>query len=171
MSERIRSIQEELKKEERELLEINRIVKRMKENMVDKTPSHFSKREIVNAIFGSIILGLTFIFKGAIMSTAKGLDWYHVQAIIFITFSVLAAEIYFIGYSRVKEKSKRHFGQFLTKRLVTLYGIAIMVTVSFIFLFNLNTSLGTVDNIVRMTVLLSFPCSVGAAIPNLLQQY
>ena len=47
----------ELVKEEKELSEIRTIVKRMKENIVDKTPGYFSMRDIINAFFGSIIMG------------------------------------------------------------------------------------------------------------------
>lgn len=171
MSLRADDIRAELRREEKELAEIHETVKRMKENIVDKTPDYFSIRDIINAFFGSIIIGFTFILKGATKETAIGLSIYHIIAIISFTFIVLASEIYFIGYLRVKEKRVRHFGQFLAKRLVTIYSIAIITTFILIFLFNINSHLGTNENLLKMVFLLSLPCSVGAAIPNLLRQY
>ena len=171
MKSRVNDIRAELEREEKEILEVRDIVNSMKEKVLDKHPSHFSRRDIVNASFGSLTIGLAFVFKGAIYDTAMKLDLLHTELIILSTFLILMAQIYFIGYSRVKEKTKRQFGEFMTKRLTTLYFVSIISSFFLIYIFNIDKALPTFFDTMKMVVLLSMPCSVGAAIPSLLKQY
>ena len=171
MTLRTDQIREEFEREEKEVIEIKEMVRRMKEKVLDKNPSHFSRRDIINASFGSLIIGLAFVFKGAVAKVARNLDVLHIELIILSTFLILIAEIYFVGYSRVKEKTTRHFGEFMTKRLVTIYFVAIISSFFLIYIFNIDKNLPTFFDVMKMVVLLSMPCSVGAAIPSLLKQY
>lgn len=168
---KVDEIRKEIEKEEQELLQIRELVNHMKEKVVDKEPEHFSKRDILNAFFGSLIVGLTFIFKGDIIKSAINLRITHIEMIILSTFIILIAQIYFIGYLRVKDKSKRTFGEFMTKRLLTLYSMAVITAFFLIYIFNIDFTLPTFKDEIKMVILLSMPCSVGAAIPSLLKQY
>lgn len=171
MSKRIEEIKKELRREEKEVLEIKEMLASVKAKVLDKEPSYFSRRDIVNTFFGSLLIGLTFILKGSVNRVASGLDIIHLELIILSTFLILIAEIYFVGYSRVKEKDKRHFGEFLTKRLTTLYAIAILTSFFLIYIFNMDKEIGSFMEVMKMVVLLSMPCSVGAAIPSILKKY
>jgi len=42
---------------------IKKDVESMKEKLVEKTPSHFSRRDIVNALFGTLIICVTFVMR------------------------------------------------------------------------------------------------------------
>jgi uncharacterized membrane protein len=161
----------EIKKEEKELNEIRDVILSMKRKVLDKAPSHFSKRDIINAIFGSLVVGLTFVLKGGIIQTAQNLTLVHIEFIILFTLLILMAQIYFIGYSRIDDKSDRSFGEFMTKRLVTLYGISLIISFFLVYIFNINMALPDFYNTMKMVVLLSMPSAVGAAVPNLLKQY
>ncbi len=145
----------------------------MREKLLDKHPSHFSRRDVVNTFFGSLIIGLTFVLKGAVVRTAEALSEMNVILIIFSTIAILTIEIYYIGYSRVgtKERKYRGFGQFWAKRLFTLYGIALLVSLYLVYIFGIVNQFSEPRIVYHAVVLLSMPCSVGAAIPHLLKKY
>ena len=167
-------IERDIEEEKKEIEVIEKNIERINEKLLDKVPSHFSKRDIINALFGSMILGLSFILNGATIPTAVNLTWLHIEFIVIITVIVLMGEIYFISYTRVKDKDQRKLGQFVTKRLVVLYGISIMVSFIIVYLFNMNNNPlvgGLFANVLKIVCLVSFPSAVGAAVPSLLKQY
>jgi len=168
-----RKILTDLEDEKHEIEHIESQICLIKERLLDRVPDHFSRRDIINAVFGSLTLGITFILKGATVSTAVGLHTIHIVLIMAVTLLVLFCEIYFIGYSRVKNKSQRRFGQFMTKRLFALYGITLAMSWMLVYLLNLNHNplVGSFSDVMRIVVLMSFPCAVGAAIPSLMKKY
>jgi uncharacterized membrane protein len=148
-------------------------IKKIRERLLDRVPEHYSKRDMINAFFGSLTIGITFILKGATVRTAVGLDVFHTELVIAATLMILFVEIYFIGYSRVKNKSQRKLGQFMTKRLIALYGITLLISVSLVYLLNLNNSeyVTSFMDVMKIVVVVSFPCAIGAAVPSLLKKY
>lgn len=162
-----------LVKEEQEIKKIEEDMGLLREKLLEKRPSHFSKRDIVNTFFGSLIIGLTFILKGAVVSTAENMDMKHIFFIVVSTIFILTIEIYYIGYSRVskKERMYRKFDQFWAKRISTLYGIALLVSVYLVYIFGTNEILSTDMAVFNAIILLSMPCAIGAAIPHLLKKY
>jgi len=165
---------EKLEQEEKREIEcLENHIDQIKERLVDRVPEHFSKREVINAFFGSLTIGITFILKGATVRTAVGLDTFHTLLVFGATLMVLFVEIYFIGYSRVKNKSKRKFGQFMAKRLTTLYTITILTSICLVYLLNLNNSdyVSTFSDVTKIVVVVAFPCAIGAAVPSLLRKY
>jgi uncharacterized membrane protein len=168
-----RQILDDLEKEKKEIEAIETHVKCIKERLLDRVPEHFSKRDVINAMFGSLTLGITFILKGATVSTAIALTPVHMELITGMTLVVLFGEIYFIGYSRVKNKSQRRFGQFMTKRLVALYAISLFTSAMLVYLFNLNhnPAVASFYDVAKIVILMTFPCAIGAAVPSLLKKY
>jgi uncharacterized membrane protein len=166
-------IEHDIKEEKREIEMLERSIAHINDKLLEKVPSHFSRRDIVNAFFGSLIMGLTFILNGATLPTAANLHVAHIELIILITFAVLSAEIYYISYTRVKDKTTRKFGQFLTKRLVVLYSSSVLMSFMLVYLFNINNNqiVGSFYNVLKVVILVSFPCAIGAGIPSLLKQY
>ena len=148
-------------------------IKKIRERLLDRVPEHYSKRDMINAFFGSLTIGITFILKGATVRTAVGLDVFHTELVIAATLMILFVEIYFIGYSRVKNKSQRKLGQFMTKRLFALYGITLLISISLVYLLNLNNSeyVTSFGDVLKIVVVVSFPCAIGAAVPSLLKKY
>ena len=166
-------IMKELKGEKHELECLESEIHHMRERLLDRVPERFSKRDMVNSFFGSLTIGITFILKGGTVKTAVGLDILHTEMIVVATLLVLFAEIYFIGYSRVKDKSTRHLGQFMTKRLSALYAITIIISFCLVYLLNLNNSaeVSSFYDVMKIVVVVAFPCAIGAAVPSLLRKY
>ncbi len=161
------------KKIEDEMGKIERDIEFLREKLLEKHPSHFSNRDIINTFFGSLIIGLTFIMKGAVVATAKQLSRQHLLLIVISTIAILTCEIYWIGYSRVsrRERKKRGFFQFWAKRITALYGIALIVSVYLVYIFGVNQFFITQQGVFNIVILMSMPCAVGAAIPHLLKKY
>ena len=152
--------------------QIKKGVDELRNRLLIKEPEKFSVRDLVDAYFGALLLGMTFAVKGLLIKVSQALDTTHLVLIVVFTLLILTAEIYFIGYSRVTEKSKRKFGQFWLKRIFTFYLVAIVTSVFLVYLFGLN-KLPEVTNgdVLNLAVLISFPCAIGAAIADLLKKY
>lgn len=167
------SVQQHFKKEENDIQRIEQDIDFLRSKLVEKHPSHFSNRDIINTFFGALIIGLTFIMKGAVVSTAEALTQPNALLIVLSTIVILTSEIYWIGYSRVgkEERKKRSFFQFWAKRIITLYGIAIIVSVYLVYVFGVNQFFTTEQGVFNVVILLSMPCAIGAAIPHLLKKY
>ena len=131
-----------------------------------------SLQEPTNAFFGSLLVGLTFMFKGNLIKTAMLLQPVHIILILVSTVFILFCEIYFIGYSRVPNKKERPFGQFFGKRFTALYGITLIVSLYLIYIFGIYLQLEQGwYGIFKMLVLVSMPCSIGSAVPSLMKQF
>jgi uncharacterized membrane protein len=166
-------IEHEIKEEKEEIEHIEKNIDLLREKLLEKTPSHFSKRDVVNAAFSSLILGINFVLNGATVSTALRLTNVHVVLITICTLLILFAEIYFIAWSRVKDKSNRKLGQFMAKRLCTLYLITCLVSLFLVNILNINHAPGISSfyDVMKVVLLITMPCAIGAAIPSLLKQY
>lgn len=168
--DQLKKIEKAIKKEKRDLKEIGEKIDEIEKEIVEKEPPHFSKKDIINAFFGALIIGLTFVFKGSLIQQVLSLTSIHVILVVISTLIILSVQIYFIGYKKVRDKKHRNFSQFLMKRLVTLYIIAIVVSLYLVYIFNVNYVVGGFLNAFKLVVVLSMPCSIGAAIPSLIKQ-
>lgn len=158
---------------EKEIEEIEQKIGALYDKIYEKRPSHFRKRDIVNAFFASLLFGLIFMFKGSLLEISLNLTAAHVFVIVILTAVILSLQIYYVGFTRIgpKEMGKRHFGQFWAKRFFTFYIIALAVPLMLIYIYDINTLVATNFDIVRIVVAVSMPCAIGAAIPSLLKQY
>lgn len=159
----------EVKKEELEVEEIRSEINRLSDKLLEKKIDHFSKKDITNAIFGALIIGLTFVFKGLLIDVGMHLPWANVVMIITVTLFILTSEIYYIGYSRVTDKNERPFGQFLMKRLFAMYMIALVISFFLLYLFGFVYLVTSGANFVKLIFVVAMPCAVGAAIPSMLK--
>ncbi|HLD89104.1 MAG TPA: DUF2391 family protein [Candidatus Nanoarchaeia archaeon] len=157
-------------REEFEIEKIESEIELLREKLLEKRPEHFSSKDIVTSFFASFIVGLTFVFNGALVERVKNLTDNHVILILFLTIAILTAQIYFIGYSRIKDTKERPFGQFWLKRLITFYFISIITSVFLVYLFAINQFIAP-EKVFNLVIALSMPCAVAAAIPNLIRQY
>lgn len=154
--------------------DIKKGVDELRKRYLMDEPEHFSKRDLVDAFFGALLLGLTFAVKGLLIRVSQALSNTNIILIIVFTLLILTAEIYFIGYSRVTKKSERKFGQFWVKRILVFVIVAAITSIVLIYLFGLN-KLSEINNnfssVFRLIVLISMPCAIGAAIADLLKKY
>ncbi|MEE9525153.1 MAG: DUF2391 family protein [Candidatus Woesearchaeota archaeon] len=154
--------------------EVKKGVDELRTKLLVKEPSDFSERDIVRAFFGALLLGLTFAVKGLLIQVSLVMDALHMYMIVIVTLLILTAEIYFIGYRKVKQKAKRKFGQFWLKRLVVFYVVAIFTSVLLVYLYGLNKLVDVASNnlgVLKLVVIISLPCAIGAAIGDLLKKY
>lgn len=156
-------------KELEEVEEIKHELELITEKLVEKKLDRFSKKDITNALFGALTVGLTFCFKGLLIEVGMSLPWSNVIMIITMTLFILTTEIYFIGYSHVKDVTNRPFGEFLVKRLFTMYAVALVVSFFLLFLFGFMYLSGSLENFVKLIFVVAMPSAIGAAIPNLLK--
>lgn len=162
-----KNIEKELKKENHGLAKIEDDVEKLKDCVVDKTPTHFSIQDIVISLMGALFFGLTFIMKSNLINTVIMLDIVRVFLITAATFVLLIFGIYILSYKRVKDKDRRRPFQFIMKRLVTLYLVSILVPIFLIYIFGINEQLGTSYNIMKAVIVLSMPCALGTSISYL----
>ncbi|MBI4140600.1 DUF2391 family protein [Candidatus Woesearchaeota archaeon] len=134
-------------------------------------PEHFSMKDIVRSFFGAAFIGSTFIFSRLLIEIPPLLATRHVIAIVVSTLAILTAEIYYIGYQRVENKKARPFGQFWLKRLLTFYAVSIIVSSYLALIYNVIHLVGGGDNVIKLIVAMSLPCSIGASITDLLKKY
>jgi len=137
--------------------------------VVEKEPEHFSKEDIVRGFFGALFFGFSFAFSKLVVDVGNVLTWAHVWIILLSTFVILTLEIYFIGYERVPNKKERLFGQFWLKRIITFYLIAYVVSFFLVYVFGIYLLAGA--NVLKIIIAISMPCSIGAAMADLLKKY
>lgn len=139
----------------------------------DKTIEHFGKKDIVISFFGALIVASGFIFKGNILLISHKLSFLRLFWIIIATVLIILAEIYFIGYSRVRNKKKRPFMEFAIKRVVTVYAMCLFVGGFLAFLYNLHhiEGNGTAIHLFKIAVAISFPASIGATLTDLFKKF
>jgi len=155
-------------KSENELIRTD--VSRLRKELVEKMPEYFSFKDIFRAFFGSLFFGFSLLFSGNLVRVAGIMGIYDLMLVILFTLLTITAEIYFIGYSRVLNKSHRTFGQFWFKRVVAFYAVAIIISIviSHVFGLHMITDSYTYRNLV---IILSAPCAIGASMSDLLKKY
>ena len=136
-----------------------------------KPPEPFGAKDFIYSFFGALVVGLTFMFKGLLIETGLNLKWLNVILIVIATLIILSVEIYFVGYSKVPNKKERPFGQFLAKRLLSIYLIAIIVSFMLAYLYGINYRAETTEQLFKIILAVSMPCAIGAAFTNLLKKY
>lgn len=170
MHSRITKIEQELS----ELREDNRVIKEDVEDIkthVDKVPEHFSEKDILRSFIGSLFLGFSIIFSGSLIAVSRVMPFEHIFTIIFFTLIILIAEIYFIGYSHVENKNHRKFPQFMIKRLLTFYLVAALVSFILMYIFGLIYLVESSEQLIKLIIIISGPCAIGASIGDLLKKY
>lgn len=149
---------------------IERDVEILKEGLLEKKQERFSRQDVVRAFFGALLIGITFLFSGGLIGVAKTLSWTNVGLIIVFTVLLLVSEIYFIGWSRVRKEKGRNVFEFTLKRLLAFYIISMLVSVFYVYIFGINSLLSDGD-ILKLIFMVAMPCSIGAAIGDLLRKY
>ncbi|HLC46217.1 MAG TPA: DUF2391 family protein [Candidatus Nanoarchaeia archaeon] len=145
-------------------------IKEIKERLLYRKPSRFSAQDIVEAFFGALVIGLTFVFKGALLTTVQKMGWANVIIVAVATILILLLEIYVIGYRRIRGEEGRNALEFTIKRFFTAYGIALLVSLFLVYVFGLNSWLDNGTEI-KIIIVLAMPTSIGAALADLIRKY
>lgn len=158
-------------KKETSIQHVEREVHLIKEQLVERIPSHFNAKHVVSAFFGALLIGITFMPKGFLLDIATNLEARHLASIAVITLLILSGEIYFIGYERVKDKKTRPFFQFLVKRILSYYSIAFLVSGLLVYVYGVDQLVFSNYDVFRVIVAMSLPSAIGASLSDLLNQY
>lgn len=161
----------ELLNQRNEIDDINYKITRLKESILDRYPKHFGIRNIVDSFFAALLVGLTFVLKGATVRTAINLQYVNVVAISVFTFAIVIMQVYFVSYSRVKSREERPVFPFMAKRIVAIVLVSFGVSITLIFLLGINNEVGTMESVCKVILLLSSICAMGSAIPGLMIKY
>lgn len=140
-------------------------------NTVERVPDHFNRRHFVGAVFGALFFGLAFSLKGLLLQVTSRLTENHLLFMVIAIFAILTAEIYYIGYSKVKDKHDRKFGQFWAKRVTAYLFIGFLVSTFLVYLYGLNNLATGTMHVRNIIIALAVPCCFGASIADLLKKY
>lgn len=164
----------EVEEELENVKEIKKNLSALRVRLLEKRPEPFSVIDILYALFASLVIGLGFVFKGALIKYAVDLTTFHINFIVLITILLLTAEAYFLGYRRVSNKAERKMGQFLFKRVATLFILSLLVSIFLVYTYGINYQPlinNDAINVLKVVIALTMPCATGAAIPSLLKKY
>lgn len=146
-------------------------VEKLRDKLIDHTPEHFSKQDLVRASIGALFLGFSVLFSGNLANLSTKIPSAHLYIIIFSTILILTIEIYIIGYSGVTDKTSRKFGQFWMKRVTAFYSIAIVLATLLACIFGLYYIMPDINSFLHLIIILSAPCAIGASLGDLLKKY
>jgi uncharacterized membrane protein len=171
MHHRVSQLERDITYIQYENQEIKDDVENLKKELIEKTPEHFSKRDLLRSFLGALFLGFSVLFSSNLLNVALVIPERNIYLIIAFTFIILSSEIYYIGYSRVQDKSKRPFGQFWIKRLVAFYFVAFAVSFILLYIFGLIYLIQTPEHFLRAIIILTTPTAIGASIGDLINRY
>jgi len=156
-----------------DLEQIKQLLNDRADDLASSTIEHFSKKDIIISFFGAMLVGSGFIFKGKILEISQTLNAERMIWIFIFTILILLAEIYFIGYSKVKDKKHRPFWKFAVKRIATVYCVSLLVGYIVVPLYNVHTLIadGSFYETTKIVIAISFPASIGAALTDLLKKF
>jgi len=143
----------------------------LRERLVEKIPGHFGMRHIISAFFGALFFGFSFMLNGLLFQVGLALQPWNLIVITISSLTLISAEIYYVGYTRVPEPHKRPFGQFWLKRITTYYLISLFVSFLLLSTYGITLMVGTPSNVLKLLIAISFPAGVGAAAADLLGKY
>ncbi len=171
MNHRVTRLEREIEELKAEDDIIKDDIQKIRRELVDKTPEHFSQKDVLRAFMGSLFLAFSVAFSSNVLNAAKNIPDEHLKLVVIFTIIILVAEIYFIGYQRVEDKSRRKFGQFCVKRLFAFYLVAILVSIMITYIFGLVYLVDNTEQYYKMVLIISGPASIGASISDLLKKY
>jgi len=166
-------IEKILKEEKKELVNIDTDVHKIEYNLVERTPSKFSYRDLARSFFGALIVSFGFVLKGALVKTAVNFSIENVIGIIIASLTVLIIEVFYFGYRKIKDKHSRRLGQFILKRVPTFYLVSLLVAGGLVYLYGINNDplIMASDDIINVIIAISFPASLGAGVADLIKKY
>ncbi|MEM4336574.1 MAG: DUF2391 family protein [Candidatus Woesearchaeota archaeon] len=144
----------------------------IKEQILEKKPERFSAKDIVRSFFGALFIGVTFVFSGRLFEVLKLMDKFQTILVVISTIIILIAEVYFIGWSRVKitKEPGRNVFEFTFKRVFAAYSVSLVVATFYIYILGYEKIL-LKHEILKLIVLIAMPCSIGASVSDLLKKY
>lgn len=134
-----------------------------------REPHHFTWEDFGRAIFGSSIIGMTFLFKGSMFDYAAKMRPLNVFLVIIFTLIVVTIEIYALSYRFVSDRKERPFYEFWAKRFFAVTISSFTMIYVLIYLYGLNTHLTDVE-MFKLASAIFMPASVAGAAVEMLKK-
>jgi uncharacterized membrane protein len=134
-----------------------------------REPHHFSLRDFMKAMLGSLIMALTFIFKGSMLDFARNMQFSHMMTVIAATCVVVTIEIYFFSYRFVKNRLERPFSEFWAKRFFTIIISSFVMIWLIIHIYGINEYITPIDEF-KFIIAILMPASVAGAAIEILKK-
>jgi len=152
--------------------EIAEDVQQLKERLLERKPERFSKMDIARSFFGALFIGVTFVFSGRLIDIIKVMELSRIAFLVSATIAILIAEIYFVGWTKIKSLKEpgRNFFEFTLKRLFVFYAVSLIVAAFYFYILGYNSILSGAEAL-EFIFLVAMPCSIGAAVSDLLRKY
>ncbi|PIN86935.1 hypothetical protein COV19_01925 [Candidatus Woesearchaeota archaeon CG10_big_fil_rev_8_21_14_0_10_44_13] len=135
-----------------------------------REPHHFTFGDFIRALFGSFIIGLTFMFKGSMIEYAAKMKTTNIILIIMLTCIIVTLEIYGLSYKYVHDKAERPFYEFWAKRFFAITISSFISLYIMIYLYGINNYL-TQAEILNLASGLFLPAAVAGAAVEILKKW
>lgn len=135
-----------------------------------REPHHFTRGDFFKALFGSFVIGLTFLFKGAMLDYATKMEDINVIIVILITCTIVTLEIYGLSYRYVHHKEKRPFYEFWAKRFFAITISSFLSIYILIYMYGINNYL-THAEIIKLTSAVFMPAAIAGAAVEMLKKW
>ena len=132
-------------------------------------PHHFSAEDFFKALFGSILVGMSFLFNKAMFEYAMQIQPAHIMLIIIITFTAVTLEIYALSYKFVKNRKERPFSEFWAKRFFTIIASSFVTIWAIVHIYNINEFITTQQEF-KLIVAVVMPAAVAGAAIEILKK-
>lgn len=134
-----------------------------------REPHHFTYTDFGKAMFGSFIIGLTFLFKGSLVDYAVRMNTGHMIAIILLTFILVSVEIYFLSYKFVRNRQQRPFYEFWAKRFFAIMISSFITIYLTMYLYGINYFL-TQPEMIKVASAIFLPAAIAGAAVEILKR-
>ena len=134
-----------------------------------REPHHFSMHDFAKAVFGSFVIGLTFLFKGSMVSFAQSMHPINIAAVIILTLIIVTLEIYLLSYKFVKNRQERPFYEFWGKRFFAITIASFSTVYLMVYLYGFNYTLSNIE-IFKLTSAIFLPSAIAGAAVEMLKK-
>lgn len=132
-----------------------------------REPHHFSKEDFMRAMFGSFIIGMTFLFKGSMLEFATKMSMKNIVYVIILTCLIVSMVIYLLRYRYVQHKEERPLYEFWAKRFFSITISAFAMQYLLIYVYGLNSYLTGIEMFKLVSAIFMPAATAGAAVEML----
>ncbi|MBU0535445.1 MAG: DUF2391 family protein [Nanoarchaeota archaeon] len=132
-------------------------------------PHHFTWNDFFKALLGSLVVGITFLFKGAMQTYALSMKYTNIILVITITLVVVSLEVYFLSYRFVVNRKARPFSEFWAKRFFAIVISSFAAIYLLMYVYGINHFL-THTEILKLSVAIFMPAAIAGAAVEILKK-
>lgn len=132
-------------------------------------PRHFTKNDFIKALLGSFIVGVTFLFKGAMQNYAVSMKTTNIILLFLFTSLIVSVEIYVLSYKFVVNRKERPFYEFWAKRFFSVIISSFVAVYLIIYIYGINNMLTSLE-IFKLASAIFMPAAIAGAAVEILKK-